>query len=152
MPLWRSLQQLNCLPTVCSIAEFSDTHLQLSGYRMQLSTRLCINAYPQKFYQFKALTLLFFLALKICSYIYLYMNVRTIILCIECNSDRENFGKWSELKLCTFLNQVRTGQRPACAWFLEIVFVQMSVCVCVCVCVRACVCVYPPPGYLKLFT
>ena len=30
---------------------------------------------------------------------------------------------------CRFLNQ-------ACTWFLEIVFVQASICVCVCVCVR----------------
>ena len=37
----------------------------------------------------------------------------------------------------TLLNQ-------ACAWFLEIVFVKMSVCVCVCVCV----CVRPP-GYSR---
>ena len=39
----------------------------------------------------------------------------------------------------TFLNQARTSRRPALAWFLEIVSVQMSVCVCVfvCVCVSA---------------
>ena len=34
----------------------------------------------------------------------------------------------------SFLNQVRAGQRPACAWFLEIAFVrEVGVCVCVCV-------------------
>ena len=39
-----------------------------------------------------------------------------------------------------FLNQARTGQRPAHAWFLKITSVRMYVCVCGCVCVR-------PPGY-----
>ena len=41
----------------------------------------------------------------------------------------------------SFLNQARAGLRPAPAWFLKIVSVQMSVCVfvCVCVCVRMCV-------------
>ena len=34
-----------------------------------------------------------------------------------------------------FLNQVRAGLRPACAWFFEIVSVRTSVCVCVFVCV-----------------
>ena len=40
----------------------------------------------------------------------------------------------------SFLNQVHTGHRLACAWFLKIVSVRISVCVCVCVLV--CVCVY----------
>ena len=30
-----------------------------------------------------------------------------------------------------FLNQVYAGHRPACAWFLKIISVWMSVCVCV---------------------
>ena len=30
---------------------------------------------------------------------------------------------------CAFLNQACTGHRPACAWFLKIVSVQMFVCV-----------------------
>ena len=39
----------------------------------------------------------------------------------------------------TFLNQARTGLRPTCSWFLEIVlFVNIGVCVCVC----------PPPRAL----
>ena len=41
-----------------------------------------------------------------------------------------------------FLNQARTGRRPARAWFLKIdpvriVGMRACVCVCVCVCVRA---------------
>jgi len=44
-------------------------------------------------------------------------------------------------RYANFLNQARTGRRPARAWFLEITFVR-DVCmrVCVCVCVR-------PRGY-----
>ena len=41
------------------------------------------------------------------------------------------------------LNQAHARRRPACAWFLEIVFVKTSVCVCVCVCMC------PPPRLLK---
>ena len=39
--------------------------------------------------------------------------------------------------LLTIFNQVSTGQRQACAWFLEIAFVHnvgMCVCACMCVC------------------
>ena len=49
-----------------------------------------------------------------------------------------NGGLWySNIRL--FLNQAHAGLRPACAWFLEIVPVRMSVCVFVCVfvCVSA---------------
>ena len=45
--------------------------------------------------------------------------------------------------LLFLLNQAHAGLRPACAWFLKIDPVRMSVCVlrvCVCVCVR-------PRGY-----
>ena len=37
---------------------------------------------------------------------------------------------WCDLPLSEhLLNQAHTGHRPACAWFLKIAFVQMSVCV-----------------------
>ena len=43
--------------------------------------------------------------------------------------------------LYSFLNQVHTGHRPVCTWFLTIDPVQIvSMCVCVCVC--------PPPRLL----
>ena len=52
-----------------------------------------------------------------------------------------------------FLNQARTGCRPARTWFLKIdpvriVCMCMCVCVCVCVCVCLRVCVCPPPRLL----
>ena len=54
------------------------------------------------------------------------------MLCFNCNTSC----------IEVFLNQAPTGHRPVCTWFLEIIFVQMSVCVCARVCVR--VCVRPP--------
>ena len=52
----------------------------------------------------------------------------------------------------SFLNQVRTGRRPVCAWFLQIISVQTSVyvfvCVCVCAFLHVCVCVFPLPRVL----
>ena len=57
-----------------------------------------------------------------------------IISCLKCIVDSAEPLK--------FLNQACAGRKPAHAWFLKIVSVQMSVCVCVCV--FACACVCPP--------
>ena len=35
------------------------------------------------------------------------------------------------------IESFKPGRRPACAWFLRLVSVRMSICVCVCVCLKA---------------
>ena len=57
--------------------------------------------------------------------------------------DRKNFIQLLYDLASWCLNQVRSGYKPVCTWFLKIVSVRISMCVCVCacvcVCVRACV-------------